>query len=162
MLKSGRPELDGSQGYCLGATSYKQSGTLVIHSHCTEHRVVVKELIRLLYETGQLPLDFQFTSIQANYKARVLRHTDRNKSMSYTASFGSFSGGLFNCRRRSYRFIRELDPVRRIQSAFRNPHVGHDGLSSCLSIIGKTSSLTNSSRYYGISASAYMHLGSPT
>ena len=95
MIKSGRPELDGSLGICLGATSSKQTGTLVIHSHCTEFKNEVTELIRLLYETGQLPLTFAFSSMQVNLNPKVLRHTDKNSSLSYTACLGDFERGMF-------------------------------------------------------------------
>ena len=56
-IRSGRPELQ-SEGFCLGVTSSKKTGGVVIHSHVSDSPEVVAEIIHVLYELECIPGDF--------------------------------------------------------------------------------------------------------
>ena len=93
MIRSGRPELIDSDGYCLGFTSSRQTQQYVVHSHTYDYNETVKELIQLLMDTGGVPEGFRFSSMQVNSDAKIARHRDRNSAWSLTACFGNFTGG---------------------------------------------------------------------
>jgi hypothetical protein len=60
-IRSGRPELQG-EGFCLGVTSSKKTGGVVIHSHVSDFPEVVDEIIHVLYELECISGEFPFSS----------------------------------------------------------------------------------------------------
>ena len=91
-IKSGRPELEGD-GFCLGVTSSRRSGGLVVHSHTRDFVDTTKKLLNKLRELGCTGDQRRFSSIQINHNTVVNRHVDGNSDPSIAVSFGDFSGG---------------------------------------------------------------------
>ena len=95
----------------------------MVHSHTYDYAREVKELIGLLHKVG-LPTNFEFTSIQVNSNATILRHRDKNSSMSYTASTGDFEGGLLIADEKVIDTFRNLVLFDGSKEHFVTPHTG--------------------------------------
>ena len=93
-MENKRPEISG-RGIVVGMVVTKD-GHAVVHTATKDLEHVVKQVIDLLVELGQIPANFEYSSLQLLFNASVAKHKDANIGVSLIVSFGSFSGGSFH------------------------------------------------------------------